>query len=251
MAKDKTMLKIRKLLAQQKGEEALGNIAAAQSFGAKIAELLIKHKIEFAEVLTPEEEIRNPLVCKTVYPEQWGDGMYDKRVLYSEELGNYISGHFFCKCLASLHNNCVLFAGREEDVDILISVFTRIMQAGLSLCEAELAGEILKERDDLDALLFNFYHSNSKFRRSYLAGFNYKIKLRLDEERIRIEQTIGDCTALVRATADVEKYVDEKVGINKEAKTPDDFRKEVDNRAYMQGFKQAESVTIRPNALKQ
>lgn len=248
MSKETTINKLRKLLRQQKGEEALGNIEAGAAFGAKIAELLTKHKLEFGEI-TEEEERANPLIYIWVSPEEWGEATLGKRVQFSEELAAGIAPYYFCQGLADLESNRVLFAGRSGDVEICRAIFLRLMRLGVALCEVELAGEIARIEDDsLEQMLWRFYNSNTKFRRSFLAGYNFKIKERLQMEKERIESNAGDCTALVRATKDVEKFVDTVLNPNKDAPN---FEQSLDNRAFTMGRKHGESVQLRPNALSE
>lgn len=244
--REKAIEKLRKLVKAQMVEEAAGLEGAAQSYAAKIQELLIKHKLEFSDIDTPEEEEdSNPVVYVTIFPQEWGDDRLQKRVAATEELAQYVAPHYFCKALAMLESNCVLLVGRREDVDVCRGVLTRLMQTAITLCEVALSEEILAlGEDELARLLWRMSNNNAKFRRSYLHGFNYRIKERLDKERKRIETEL-DCTALIRMTDAVDRFVDDVIKpVNVSAEDAD---KSIDMRAYGKGFRQAESVTIRPD----
>lgn len=248
MAESKIMIKLRKLLNQKRGEEQLGNIGAAESFAAKIQELLFKHKLEFADIDTPEEGTRNPIIYRHVYPEQWGEERLAKRVQATEELAWFIAPFFFCQGVAYLDNNSVMFAGRLEDVEVCISVFCRLLRTALNLCEAELAAELLDIVDDpLQMRIWTFYNNNTKFRRSFIRGYNYKIKVRLEEEKTRLEANAGDCTALIRMGKEVDLFVKD---ILQPVDVPaDDRDASINQRAWGKGLRHGESVNIRPDAL--
>jgi hypothetical protein len=140
----KALNKLKKLVNQKRGEEALGNYAAAEAFALKIQELLIKHKLDLSEVEREAEDSSNPLVTKEISPQAWGEDRLPKRVAWTEGLADIIASHYFCKGLALLESNAVLFVGREADVEIASTVFCYLMRTGLNICETELAERVLE-----------------------------------------------------------------------------------------------------------
>jgi hypothetical protein len=242
----KAIDKLRKLLAQKRGEEALGNQAAAELFAAKIQELLIKHKLEFSDIDQGEEDRTNPILYRTVEPSAWGEDHLPKRVVWTEELCNIIAGQFFCQGLAMLESNCVMFVGREQDVEIAIEVFLRVLKTGLGLCEAGIAEAILAFRDSLDAKLWNFKGGNEDYRYSFFVGFNNAIRDRLTHERRRIEQAAGDSTALVRADQAVKDFVKDVLRPQDEA--AEQVYRRVQRDAYNAGREYGSRVELRPDA---
>lgn len=238
--------KLRKLLAQQRGEEALGNVGAAALFAEKIAELLIKHKLEFSEVDRAEEEETDPLCYQRIYPEQWGDERLPKRVAWTEGLADIIAKHFFCRGLALLESNCIMLVGRSSDIDIATEVFCKIMRTGLNLCEAAIAEEILNFKDALDAKLWEFRGGNEDYRYSFFAGFNNTILQRLDTNRRHIEQATSDSTALVRCEKEVDDYV--KEFIKPENVPPEEKFRRMQRDAFRRGVEYGRRVDLSPDA---
>lgn len=238
--------KLRKLLAQQRGEEALGNIGAAALFAEKIAELLIRHKLEFSDVERAEEEETNPLCYRKVYPEQWGDSLLPKRVVWTEGLADIIAKAFFCRGLALLESNCIMLVGRDSDIEIATEVFCKVMRTGLNLCEAAIAEAILNFRDELDAKLWAFRGGNEDYRYSFFSGFNNTILQRLNALRRDIEQATADSTALVRCEKEVEDFV--KDFIKPEESPLEEAARRIQRDAFIAGVEYGRSVDLSPDA---
>lgn len=211
--------KIKKLVNQQKGEERLGNKAAAEAFAVKIQELLIKYKIELADVEDGDGEPgSDPIITKILDPAAWGEESLPRRVDWTEGLCDIIAKHYFCRGLALLESNSLLFVGKEKDVDIAITVFCFVMRTGLNLCEAELAAKVLELDSEIMRLFHKWDGGNDGFRLSFFAGFNQSIDHRLHKSRKQIEQAVGNCTALVRAEAELDQAVKDLNPVTEEAK---------------------------------
>ncbi len=245
---DKIKEKLRKLLNQKLGEEKLGNLGAAESFASKIQELLLKHKLEFSDIETPEEEINNPIEMETILPWDWGEEMLPKRVVWAEELGSIIAESLFCRCLAMVDANCILFVGRREDIAIAREVFVRVIRAGVAICETEIAEAILKFRDKLDAELWEFCGGNEDYRYSFFGGFNGSIRNRLEKDKARLldQAGVGSTAIVLRATKDVEDYVKEK--INPQDTPAEEKIRNLRKDAYFSGAKHGQSVELSPDS---
>lgn len=260
---------IRKLLRQKEGEEKLGNQGAAESFAAKVQELLFKYKIELADVEGIEDEANNPIIVDTVLPTEWGEEWLPKRVATTEGLAHIIAKHFFCRGLAMLDNNCVLFVGRQSDTVIAKAVFCRVMRTGLNICETEIAQAILSFTDQLDRDnphyqdygeayrqrlerdLWAFRGGNESYRYSFFAGFNQSIESRLEANKSRLlEDHTSGTTALVlkRAEKDVDDFLRDRV---KPTNDPiEDAGHRLRQDAFFTGSRYGRDVDISPNASK-
>jgi hypothetical protein len=244
---DKIKDKLRKLLNQKLGEEKLGNLAAAESFAAKIQELLIKHKLEFSEIESPEEERTNPIEMITIMPTAWGEEMLPKRVVWAEELGSIIAESLFCRCLALQDANCIMFVGRREDVKIAREVFVRIIKAGVSICETEIAKAVLAFRDGIDTLLWEGAGGNEDYRYSFFHGFNGAIRVRLVKNKARLLDQAGvGSTALVKATQEVDDWVTDK--IKPDNVPPEDRYRQIRYDAFLKGNEHGSRVELSPDS---
>lgn len=245
----KALNKLKKLVNQKRGEEALGNFEAALAFELKINELLIKHKLELSDVERAEEDKANPLVTKTVEPQAWGEERLPKRVAWTEGLADIIARHYFCKGLALLESNAVLFVGRAADTEIAAGVFCRLMRTGLNICETELAVRVLEYTRPGS---LNFFllppPSASHFRYSFFCGFNSTIMARLNAQRERHTLNAGSQTTLMRCEKEVEDYVNDelrpsKEDINEEFKAPD-------RDTFWLGMEKGREVSLDPEETK-
>lgn len=57
---------LNKLIAQEKSEREIGNMAAAETFAAKIAHLLTKHKLDMTDVEFAAEELNEPILAEEI-----------------------------------------------------------------------------------------------------------------------------------------------------------------------------------------
>lgn len=243
----KVLDKLRKLLNQKRGEEELGNKAAAEAFALKIQELLIKHKLELSDIESKEEDETNPITYRTVSPEAWGEDHLPQRVLWTEGLASIIAAHFFCRGLALTESNSVIFVGRVSDIEIASKVFCRLMRTGLNICEAELADILLNCSEEAlrIATRLGAWGKNEDFRFSFFAGFNASIALRLDKGRRALALNAGSQTALARIEKGVDDYVANE--FNPEDAPVDELEKRVMHDIFTMGAKHGAMIDISPD----
>lgn len=243
MRREKAIETLRKLLSAQAGELALGNEAAAHSFGAKVAELLIKHKLEISDIPDDERHNADPLATCQVQAHEWGDQFKTERTDYIELLGNVIAEAYFCRLLCLIDSNTLILVGRVSDMWIARQVLCVITRTALSLCETELAEALFSQ----SARGFGYRlgpEFNEDFRASFFQGFSERVRDRLRAERIKAELEAGACTALARVDKDVEEYVKSEVKpIEDESERK---RRELIGGAYAAGAVHGERVNIKP-----
>lgn len=235
--------KLKKLLSQQEGEERLGNQAAAEAFASKVQELLIKHKLELADVMGHATPTDDPLITLHIEPEEWGGEYVRKRDSPAEGLLSVICENFFCRGLTLLESNVLMVVGRRSDADIAKEVYCRIRKVSVSICEASIAEMILKQTDNFDARLWELTGGNERFRWSFYAGFTYSLKQRLERERDALKLNAGETAALVRMTKDVDDFVkDEHNPADAPTEEPEH---EIRRDAFIKGSIHGNSVSIK------
>ena len=92
---------LRKLIAQEKSEREIGNLAAAETFAAKAQELLTKHKLDMTEVEFAEEEANEPVIGECIDSNDLlGIPAKSKNDRWHSVLISTIAAANFCKVLS-------------------------------------------------------------------------------------------------------------------------------------------------------
>ncbi len=168
---------IKQLLAQAESEKALGNLAAAEAFAAKVAELCDKYRLSVAEM--PEGELRD-----TIRDERWsladaGERDQWKRSLWLTNLAYGVAYGHRCAACSFRGVAMVSFVGLAQDVEVcraMMSILTRAARACFANYKAE--------------------HKGAKLR-PYMNGFALAIQRRYKAQRDAMEQD-GNALALMR-----------------------------------------------------
>jgi len=116
---------LQKLINHQRSADDIGNVAEAEAFAAKIAELLFTHKLSMSEVEIAAEERDEPVSQESV------DGF---TAPWAGVLAMGVCSASFCKVIRS-HNGYV-FIGRPSDRQAAITMFRYLSVMGKSLCDA-------------------------------------------------------------------------------------------------------------------
>jgi hypothetical protein len=128
---------LRKLIASEKSERELGNLAMAESFAAKAQELLTKHKLEMTDVEFAAEEANEPIIGENVSSDDLiGIDAKKSNDKWHSILISVIADANFCKVMGGRGNHFVI-VGRESDRLAVKALFTYLSQACIEMARRE------------------------------------------------------------------------------------------------------------------
>jgi hypothetical protein len=243
-ASDKIMERLRKLMAQEEGERALGNLEAAALFAEKIQEQLTRHKLSLTDVESYEQDRDNPFAHVLVSPPQWGERWKPRRISRIENLADTIARAHFCRLMMIPNKNCVIFVGRKTDADIAAYVWRRLARTAWDLCEREREAAKKKAQRSPGAR----WAGNKEFRYNFYWGFTLAISERYQAQKQTLEIEAGNCQALVRAERDVELYVEKWTEQNGTLDEVAD-QERLNREAWARGYRRGQEVNLKADAL--
>lgn len=245
---DRILEKLRKLRAHQESAAKIGNEAEAQAFADRVSELLLKHRLTLSDVELAQEEVENPVgQSEWVAPDAWGDRLWSQPVTWSENLAGVIAEANCCKILPAINNNFICFIGKDGDRQVVEYLFITLAATAMRLCAKDLKAARMRAFRGGEEAREGWKDSggNIAYKFSWYRGFVAAIETRLQETRKRIELEAGDCTALVRASQAVERYMDRF----KEYKVRGYKGRGHSSEAFERGFKHGQEASLQANAL--
>ena len=122
MTRDKILDRTRKLQAMAESAGDIGNIAEAEAFAAKVAELVNEHNISKAE-LTPEEILDQTVIHVSVSAEDCGLKYGRQRCDWMERLMGMLARQNSCRPTVISGSNSQGVYGTKEDVEVVVMLF--------------------------------------------------------------------------------------------------------------------------------
>lgn len=227
----KILDKLRKLLRQSEGERAIGNLAAAQTFAAKVQELLTKHKLSMGDIPVLDEAT----TAEAVGDETVSAGSQRRLATWQLLLITLVAKANECKAIGIPGSNTFHLIGTETNrkmVSLLFSYF--------SLLAKDLADNETRDVGE-----------GRRFKNAYLYGFAEAVGNRLVEQSNRTEQQAkqlqSSSTALIRLSDNREavvRYVKEKYKFQSSA------RPSLQHDGYRMGHAAGSNVALNPHTLK-
>lgn len=238
---DSVIEKIRKLIAHADSARAIGSLAEAEAFGAKVSELLAKHKLEMSDVEFAAVKETDPIARQYVHPREGGYRKVAVRQWWRESLGSTIARAHFCRILVYEKHNGLTFVGRGADRAVAVHLFIVLGRALERLVEREWRKAQKSHREWQDAL---FPEDRAEIGRvwktSFLDGAVAGIGDRL--RKAREDMTVGlSSTALVKLD---DKEVDEYLGTLKASKAKSVRLPLLDVAAYRAGQRAAQDIAL-------
>ncbi|MFI5260787.1 MAG: hypothetical protein ACHQU0_03265 [Candidatus Paceibacteria bacterium] len=128
---------LKKLIASEKSEREIGNLAAAETFAAKAQELLTKHKLEMTDVEFAAEEANEPIIGENISTDDL-IGIDSKKTndRWHSVLFSAIADANFCKVMSGKSNRFVI-VGRATDRATTAALFTYLSQACIEMARRE------------------------------------------------------------------------------------------------------------------
>ena len=193
--------KLQKLIAHERSAREIGNLAEAETFAAKIAELLFTHKLSMSEVEIADEERNEPVAQETI------DGL---RAPWAGTLAMGIAGASFCRVLQS--HTGYIFIGRTSDRLAAMAMFRNLAVTGRKLSESELAAYKKTEQYTYESSFRT--RIAATWKASFLHGYAQAIYMRLQSERKQLTvaaQNAGSSLVWINKTESaLAEYMAEK-----------------------------------------
>ena len=197
---DSIVEKLAKLLAHAKSAEEIGSIAEAQSFMAKVQEMLTRHRLSMADLMDGterDEAIDADLVLLR-------DLNISTRSLqpWLQYLATATSNANGCRACYDPNNKAFMFIGRNVDRHVAVRLFLYVVALGDRLCSKE--AKTVRAR--VRRLAVDEYGEQSlpyvtrllrKWKDSFLDGYSYAIGKRLVEQNNAVVKEHATGTAIV------------------------------------------------------
>lgn len=188
----KIMERLAKLIRHQESAHAIGSIAEAEAFGAKIQELLTAHKLEMSEVEFTERETAEPVDSELVCATEAGARREARRVEWMDDLARSIARNNGCQILITRHSNAVFFVGRTSDREAAAHLYKYFVGLATELALKASKDNLEEERHKAAARHANYWRSMmaqwmKDYRRSFCRGFSSKVSQRMSEQRREME----------------------------------------------------------------
>jgi hypothetical protein len=228
--------KLQKLLNHERSARTIGNVAEAEAFAAKVAELLFTHKLSMSEVEMEAEEVDEPVAQERV------DGL---RAPWASILAMGVSTASFCKAIRS--QTGFIFIGRPTDRFACVSLFRYLSVLGTSLCATELA----KYKRSAEYTFEKSFRPGiaKTWKACFLRGYANAVYHRLAGERKALTaQAQSSGTSLVyigKSEAAIAAYVGQAFPQLRKGRTPATrFHKD----AYASGLARGQAVSLKSSA---
>jgi hypothetical protein len=168
--------KLQKLLNHERSARSIGNMAEAEAFAGKIAEMLFNHKLSMTEIEFADEERDEPIAEETI------DGI---RSPWAGTLAMGIAAASFCKVLKS--SSGFVFIGRTSDRATAISLFQYLAVTGKRISDSELTQYKRTEKYTFE---YSFRPGIARtWKASFLQGYAQAVYMRLQAERKKLTAT--------------------------------------------------------------
>jgi len=191
--------KLQKLMAMERSARAIGSMAEAAAFAAKVQTLLFEHNLSMSEV-----EINTSEKEETVDRERvdYIGGKASQAWLLM--LAGAVAESCFCRHLTVSKQNIQIFVGRTTDRQAAAILFSHLALAALDQSGA----------DAKNARLSNPYRGAGsravwarERRKSFLVGFAVAIRERLVVDRKQLDATTGGCALVLRKSEAVANWM--------------------------------------------
>lgn len=180
---------LNKLIQHQKSAEAIGSVAEAQAFAAKIQELMDVHKIEMSDVDFHVREVEEPFgFSEYSGPEAYSGGA-GKRQLWTQRLATAVADANECDIILGSGNR-FSFAGRTSNRELCVVVFKYLFELAVEMADKA----VIRDKDQQQYEFQEWYakygykdigagyrHWMKNYRKSWLNGFATSVQSRLRE----------------------------------------------------------------------
>jgi len=122
--------RLQKLIAMEQSARKIGNIAEAEAFAAKVAELLFRHNLSMSDIEIKEQEQNEPIDREYVAGNKG-------RSPWMEILAKAVATACFCKHMIIGKTSTQIFVGRTSDRQAAASLYKHLIGCAVSMCNVE------------------------------------------------------------------------------------------------------------------
>lgn len=188
-----------KLIAHEKSARLIGSIAEAETFAAKIQELMFRHKLEMTDVEYAEEEKNEPVLAEFMTEEELtGKGRHSQtNQSWVGILMAACAKANFCRAIGSRgKGNSYTVFGRLSDRTAAKALFMYLYQACLETAPELSRQYMCSEQYVQDRARDYGYSSEATFKRRYTSGFKLGfatgISNRLRSQVVSLKASAGE-----------------------------------------------------------
>jgi hypothetical protein len=192
--------RLQKLIAHERSARDIGNIAEAEAFAAKVAELLFKHNMSMSDVEIKQQEQNEDIDRERVV-------MGGSRAAWMEILADAVAKACFCRHMIVLGTSMQIFVGRTSDREAAGALFRHLAGCATSICNREKRSQ--RER--------NPYHDARRRQRwahewgkSFLLGFAMVVAQRLKAQRQELAASNEGTALVLRKDLALQKWWDDQ-----------------------------------------
>ena len=198
---EQTLETLRKLMAHESSAREIGSIDEATAFSEKIQELLIKHKLEAADIPTSAQQPIDLEVAQQ-YVEDPESKIKSSRIAWEERLALSVADAHFCKILVKPHSNMIWMVGTAKDREVASFMFVTLRRMIRTT-------SLKKYSEYFDRCQAEGHVEDARgFRASWINAAVSEISKRFYETRQRANQSsAGTSIVLANADALVKNYM--------------------------------------------
>jgi uncharacterized protein YutD len=248
MGNDKILTRLKKLLDHEASARAINNIAEAETYAAKIQDLLDRYELTMTDVEYAAAKEEDPLGSTYARPTK----LVRKRTAWQERLADKIARANHCRIIVHSRSNAITFVGRESHRIAVSYVFVRLVDF------AERQSQKDYDKTYNDAVKSYGYASGmTGYRAAWLNGFVNAINDRYKAEREKLEEEMraaGQGMALIRlenAGKAAQKFLDEDLTKAMKLRNSDHISGRYSNneRGRESGYRAGQSANLRTDGV--
>lgn len=245
--REEIIQKIKKLQEMAKSAAEVSTEAEAHAFSAAMQRLMAKHKITMTEVQYQALDDEDPM-GRIIVGENYGRPRKKARIDWQESLASAICSAHFCRIVVIQGSSLLYFVGRSSDTEAAAQTFGYMASVAEKIADKEYSIAYRqawnqKSRTDKQEELANL----RGFRRSFLAGFVFRLRVRYEEELETIKSELNkdnNPEGLVRLDRSIEA-VRNWMTQNMNTRRAKTTRREVSNlEGFQRGIDSANSIKI-------
>ena len=179
---------IQKLIAHEQSARAIGNLAEAEAFATKIADLMFRHNLSMSDVEIKQQERDEPIDKEFVR-------MGGNRALWMEMLASAVATACFCRHRIVLGSDTQVFIGRTSDRAAASALFRHLVGCAVSIQAKEKLA--LRDRNPfIEARARQKWAA--EWGKAFLLGFAKAVSDRLRVQRHQLTGETGGSALVLR-----------------------------------------------------
>jgi tRNA nucleotidyltransferase/poly(A) polymerase len=202
VSQEKMIDKLKKLLKHKESAEAIGSMAEAEAFAARITALLSEYKLEMADIQETEfREVEEDIEKEYVDLDALGIGFTDRRDTLMSTLANIVAKANFCVVIGNGKGNGFMMIGKKTDRQIATYIFHVLYRYSREEAERQYRAQYYQHK------LRGTTYLMKGFKKSFLHGFNMAIAERLKKQEEDAQYTQAQGLVLYNQKEAVQKWI--------------------------------------------